>query len=97
MNSHPHSPVDAKGQNLQAGDLVRVLAIPDLTGMSPECVSESKPVFEHIVGKRKRIEEFDESGCVWIRFAIRSGKFRGTHSVAVEPHLLAKVRPRVRA
>jgi len=44
--------------------------------MSPECRAESLPVFEHLLGKYKRVEEFDEFGQAWLRFKIRKGSSR---------------------
>jgi len=79
---------DVKGERISVGDMVRVVGIPDLAGMSAECREESLPVFEHLLGKYKRVEEFDEHGMAWIRFNIRKGPHAGDHSVGIEPYLL---------
>jgi len=79
---------DVLGQRLQVGDIVRIVGIPDLSGMSADCQAESLPVFEHLVGRYKRIAEFDEYGNAWLRFKIRGGPHAGDHSVAMEPYLL---------
>jgi hypothetical protein len=82
---------DVAGERLRVGDIVRIIGVPDLTGMSADCRAESLPVFEHLVGSYKRVEEFDEYGQAWLRFKIRKGPHAGYHSVGIEPYLL-KVR-----
>ena len=79
---------DVNGERVRVGDLVRVIGVPDLAGMSPDCRAESLPVFRHLLGKYKRVKEFDEFGMVWLRFEIRKGPHAGYHSVAIEPYLL---------
>jgi hypothetical protein len=79
---------DVKGEPIKVGDIVRVVGAPDLHGMAPECRAESLPVFEYLVGKYKRVAEFDEFGQVWLRFRIRKGPHAGYHSVGLEPHFL---------
>ena len=81
---------DAAGERLKVGDTVRVLGVPALSGMSSVCLAESLPVFQHLVGKYKRVREFDEHGLVWLRFRIRKGLHAGLHSVGVEPWLLKR-------
>jgi hypothetical protein len=85
--------IDNTGERVRVGDMVRVIGVPDLSGMSSDCRAESLPVFQFLVGKYKRVEEFDEYGFAWLRFTIRNGPHAGYHSVAIEPHLL-KVRNR---
>ena len=82
---------DVSGKRITVGDLVRIVGVPDLSGMSADCQAESLPVFEHLVGTYKRVEEFDEYGLAWLRFKIRNGPHAGYHSVGIEPQLL-KVR-----
>jgi hypothetical protein len=82
---------DVAGQRLNVGDIVRIVGVPDLSGMSVECRAESLPVFEHLVGKYKQVREFDEFGLAWLSFRIRRGPAAGYHSVGIEPYLL-KVR-----
>jgi hypothetical protein len=79
---------DVTGERIRVGDIVRVIGCPDLAGMSPECRAESLPVFKHLLGKYKRVEEFDEYGQAWLRFKIRKGRHAGYHSVGIEPYLL---------
>lgn len=79
---------DASGARLRVGDTVRIVGIPDLTGMSPDCLAESLPVFRHLVGKYQRVTEFDKNGLAWLSFRIREGTHAGRHSVGIEPHLL---------
>ena len=79
---------DIDGERVGVGDLVRVIGVPDLAGMSPQCRAESLPVFQHLLGKYKRVQEFDKFGMAWLRFTIRKGSHAGHHSVAIEPYLL---------
>jgi hypothetical protein len=79
---------DVTGVRIKVGDIVRIIGAPDLAGMSPECRAESLPVFEYLIGKYKRVEEFDEWGMAWLRFKIRKGPHAGDHSVGIEPYLL---------
>jgi hypothetical protein len=79
---------DVTGKPIKVGDTVRVVGMPDLSGMSAECRAESLPVFRHLLGKYKRVEEFDEYGQAWLRFTIRKGPHSGWHSVGIEPYLL---------
>jgi hypothetical protein len=71
---------------------VRIVGVPPLTGMSAEVLAMSKPVFEHLVGRYKRITEFDEVGWARLHFRITRGTHRGWHSVWIEPCLLKKAR-----
>ena len=82
---------DATGTKLRIGDLVRVIGIPDLKGMSPDGVRESLPVFEYLVGKYKRVRGFSkagEIGLVELSFKIRKGPHKGIHWVVIEPEFL---------
>ena len=83
---------DVTGERLNVGDIVRVIGVPDLSGMSVECRAESLPVFQYLVGKYKRIAEFDEYGMAWLWFKIRKGSHAGFHSVGIEPYLLRRRR-----
>ena len=85
---------DATGECLKIGDTVRIIGVPDLSGMSPACRAESLPVFQHLVGKYKRVEEFDEHGLAWLRFRIRKGSHAGLQSIGIEPWLLKRRRAR---
>jgi hypothetical protein len=85
---------DVLGARLRVGDIVRVVGVPELTGMSPDCLAESLPVFRHLVGKYKRVIEFDERGLAWLSFKILKGPQAGRHSVGIEPWLLRARRPR---
>jgi hypothetical protein len=73
---------------------VRVLAVPDLSGMAPASRAESRPVFEHLVGTYRRVYGFDERGNAELVFRIRRGANRGLHWVWIEPWLLRRVAER---
>ena len=83
---------DANGERIKVGDRVRIVGVPDLSGMAPAARAESLPVFQYLVGKYKRVDEFDEFGFAWLMFKIRKGPHAGYHSVAMEPYLLKVVR-----
>ncbi len=83
---------DVTGQRLKVGDIVRVVGVPDLSGMAVECQAESLPVFKHLVGKYKRIREFDEYGHAGLWFRILKGPHAGIHWVALEPYFLRRRR-----
>ena len=87
---------DVTGERVRVGDIVRVVGVPDLSGMSAECRAESLPVFRHLVGKYKRVVEFDEYGQAWLTFRIRKGPHAGLHWVGIEPWLLRVRRTRAK-
>ncbi|MCL2829558.1 MAG: hypothetical protein FWD77_02320 [Betaproteobacteria bacterium] len=89
-----YEPKDRNGHRIQVGDRVRIVGMPDLSGMTPEGIAESRPVFEYLIGRYKRIVEFDEFGFAWFYFRIPGCKFKGLHSVAIEPSLLHLPRSR---
>lgn len=85
----PHKPFDRNGVPIKVGDIVRIVGVPDLTGMPPGGISESLPVFEYLVGKCKRVHSFNEFGCAELSFAMQNANGeRSYHSVWVEPYLL---------
>lgn len=90
-----HGPLDRNGHRLNVGDRVRVIGVPDLSGMSASGMVEALPVFQHIVGSYKRIRAFDQFGCAELCFAIRlSDGERTWHSVWIEPFLLHLPQPK---
>jgi hypothetical protein len=86
-------PLDATGRRIAVGDVVRVLAVPNLEGMSRHGMAESRPVFEHIVGTYKRVIGFGRYGHVELMFRIRAGRSAGLHIVELEPSLTRVRRP----
>jgi hypothetical protein len=90
-------PKDRSGVNLKIGDRVRVVGVPNLSGMSNQGMAESLPVFQYLVGKYKRISAFGKYGHVELNFFIPNGTLRGRHVVEIEPHLLhLPQRPNIR-
>ena len=79
---------DIDGRPLRCGDSVRVLGVPDLSGLDARGLKESLPVFEHIVGSYKRIVGFNKLGMAELEFRIRQGRNAGLHTVWIETHLL---------
>ena len=89
-----HAPFDCQGRRIRTGDLVRIVGVPDLTGMAPEAIAESLPVFQRLVGSVRRIAGFEQHGLAEIAFRFRGGRNAGCHSVWIEPSLLRLRRPR---
>jgi hypothetical protein len=85
---------DANGQRIKVGDTVRICGIPDLSGMSPHIRSESMQVFQHLVGKRKRIADVDEAGNAEFMFRLKEQGKTAIHWVRIERHLLKKPQAR---
>jgi hypothetical protein len=81
---------DALGSTIRTGDIVRVIGVPDLRGMSPAGLRSSRPAFRHILGTYRKICGFDRYGCAEIDFRIRRGPHAGWHTVYIEPHLLRR-------
>jgi hypothetical protein len=79
---------DCTGRNLHAGDLVRIVGLPDLSGMPTRTRRESEPVFQYLRGKYKRISSFNQNGLAEIELRIRKGKLSGLLTVWLEPYLL---------
>ena len=73
---------------------MRIVGVPDLSGMSTRGLDESLPVFQYLVGRYKRVIGFDDFGCAQFVFGILRGKSKGVHSVAIEPFLLATPKKR---
>jgi hypothetical protein len=86
LKKHKH--VDRNGNTIRVGDIVRIIGIPDLSGMHCDNFSETKLVFEYLVGKYKRVSGFDAYGCAELSFTINQGAKRSWHSVSIEPTLL---------
>ena len=86
---------DSSGRSIRKGDVVRIIGLPDLRGMPAPYRQETRAVFKHILGTRKRVEGFDQFGCAILAFGIRRGhRHAGAHTVAIEPYLLRKVNVR---
>ena len=83
--------LDRDGRRLKPGDRVRVLEVPDLSGMAKRPQAETARVFKHLLGTYKRIGSFDNLGFARISFRISSGALKGRHEVGIEPHLLRRV------
>lgn len=90
LSKRPSRPRDRDGRELEVGDVVRIVGVPPLAGMSDEVRRDCLPVFEHLVGTYRTIAEFDDFGFAGFWFTIRQGEWRGRHFVAIEPELLKK-------
>ena len=90
-------PRDATGVPIRVGGVVKVLKVlkvPDLSGMRPEGRRESLAVFEHILGTYKRVVAFNSLGWAELSFRILNGPRSGLHTVWIEPELLRVRRTR---
>ena len=92
----PYKPIDATGRRIKVGDTVRIVGLPKLDGMREDVLEEfgTREVFTYLVGKYKKVWDFDEFGCVELFFNIDKSPCSGTHSVAIEPWLVRVRRPR---
>jgi hypothetical protein len=81
-------PKDVEGRPIRRGATVRVLAIPDLSGMSARGRRETRRVFAHIRGTYRRVAGFNALGQAELSFRIRRGPDAGLHTVWIEPALL---------
>ena len=84
----PRSAVDRDGRPIRVGQVVRIVGTPDLSGMSDDARRESAPVFEHIVGRYKKVSDITDLGLVELCFRIAAGPHAGRHTVWIEPYLL---------
>jgi len=94
LEKPPYSPVDREGRPIRVGQLVRVVGTPDLSGMSEETRRESAPVFEHLVGRYKRVSGVTDLGLIELSFRIAAGPHAGRHTVWIEPFLVRVRRSR---
>ena len=93
MQKHRRHPrTDRGGKPLRKGDVVRIIGVPDLSGMRPQSRAASLPVFRYLVGKYKRIEGFNQTGCAELSFRIRENRETTLHTVWIEPFLLHRRR-----
>jgi hypothetical protein len=83
---------DSKGNKLNIGDKVRILALPDLTGMSPDALAETLPVFQRALGTYRRISAFSRHGLIELIIRIKATNGWDTHFIFIEPGLVAKPR-----
>ena len=85
----PGTFLDRSGKPINIGDLVRVIGLPELEGMTPLLRAETLAIFRRLLGKYKRVRDFDELGHAELSLSIRLPD--GTlsrHNVWIEPHLL---------
>lgn len=95
MEELSHTPRDARGTSIKIGSRVRVVGIPDFSGLLPIKVrKERERVFGHIVGQCKTVDDIDKYGFVGFTFKIRAGRDAGLHCVWLEPHLVLVQRAR---
>ena len=52
-------PRDRDGRRLRVGDVVRVVGVPALTGLTEAARRDCLPVFRHLVGTYRTIAGFD--------------------------------------
>jgi hypothetical protein len=88
------SPVDARGHRITKGDVVRIVGVPDLSGMAPDSRRELEPLFQYLLGKYKRVAGFGRYGHAELPFRMGKGAALELHTVWLEPYLLKLKRKR---
>jgi hypothetical protein len=87
------APKDARGRRIRKGARVRIVGVPDLSGIrDPRARRSVEAVFRHIKGKKVR--GFSRHGFAEIFFKIRSGRLAGWHGIEIAPNLLLAQRRR---
>jgi hypothetical protein len=79
---------DIDGRPVGVGDTVRIVGMPDLSGTAGDCRKESEPVFQYLVGKSKKISDFNDLGMAELRFKIEIRGKVEMHTVWIETPLL---------
>ncbi len=87
-------PCDRDGRRLKVGDVVRVVGVPELSGMTEASRRDCLPVFRHLVGTYRTIAGFDALGFAEIFLRISNGSKQGMHWVTLEPYLLKRKQER---
>ena len=83
------NPIDARGNQISLGSLVRIVGKPDFSDVTPLSVrDERERVFTHILGQCKTIDDIDQQGQVGMTFKIRKGQDAGIHCIWLEPHFV---------
>src|SRR5262245_59257835 len=77
------------GAPIRVGDVVRIVAAPDLTRMHPECRAETEQVFRYLIGRYKRIRAFEWGEAV-LDFRIPTEGPGHSHTVWIETWLLKR-------
>lgn len=95
-HSMPHrNPKDRHGRDIFPGDRVRVIGIPNLSGMPPAGLKESLAVFRYLVGRYEKVVSIDDHENAQLVFSISHGRSKGWHAVMIEPILLRRpIQPR---
>lgn len=82
--------VDRTGVKIRIGATVRVVGVPDLSGLTRTGRAEVLAVFRYLLGRYRKVVDFDDRGIglVWLDCRIRNGPYAGLHTVWIEPWLL---------
>ncbi len=80
--------IDKEGRPLKVGDVVRVTGLPDTSSWTASQKDFSLYVFTSLVGKYKKIHDFDELGMAELTFRLKQGDTWEYHTVWLEPYLL---------
>jgi hypothetical protein len=86
----PHfEPNDARGKRIRKDGRVRVVGLPDFSGIRDAAARrETTAVFKHVQGRVLKVRGFDQYGFAELFFKIRAGRNAGWHGIAIEPNLL---------
>lgn len=89
------APKDARGRTIRKGSRVRIVGVPDLSGIRDHRQRRIvEAVFQHLQGQCKKVRGFSRYGFAEIFFKIRDGRLAGWHGVEIEPRLLLAQRRR---
>jgi hypothetical protein len=88
----PLPPIDAEGNRIKEGDVVRIDTIPDSL-VADYLDDEGKRTVRGSEGKEMIITEIDEYGFVWVEVILLQTEDQyNTHSFSMEPKHITKVR-----
>ena len=96
MDTFYLAPKDARGRVIRKGSRVRIVGMPDLSGIrDPRARRHVERVFQHLQGQVKKVRGFSRYGFAEIFFKIRRrGPLGGWHGIEIEPKLLLAQRRR---
>src|SRR5690349_4581037 len=88
-------PKDRRGKTIRKGHMVRVVGMPDLTGIRDRPGRlKAEAAFRHTQGRCYKVQGFSRYGFVDLFFKIRAGRNAGWNGIAIEPEfLLVQKRP----
>ena len=87
---------DKSGLRIRRGDIVRIVGKPDLSHFAPTTRKEMLPVFEYLIGKRRKVLSIDDNARVEFMVRLRRGVRSEYHWIWLEGELLKRVTRRLK-